>query len=152
MVDEALEGERRAADDLRQALEDASLPHEGAVLVRALAAAWAPKPLSDPEHRAIVDRALAATVRGGAVIAWRRPGGVVRVAFGTTVGALALAAAFVILVRAPKGEVALAHARSTQPLFAEPFKAGETSARIDRIAVARASDYRDNRFAKWGVR
>ena len=139
-----------AAETLRAALEDPSIANEGASLARALAAAWAPNGLSDAEHRAIVERALAA---GGKVVPLRPRGSVVRVAFGVSVGALALAAAFVVLVRAPRGgEVALAHARSTQPLFNEPFKAGETSTRIDRIAVARAADYRDNRFAQWGVR
>jgi hypothetical protein len=47
---------------------------------------------------------------------------------------------------------ALRKARTTQPLFDEPFHAGETSARIDKIAIARAADYRDNYFAKRGVK
>ena len=49
--------------------------------------------------------------------------------------------------------VAVAVSRSTQPLFPERFPAtgGETS-RIDRIAMARGADLRDNEFAKWGVR
>ena len=79
-----------------------------------------------------------------------------RLAVVTTTTVLALAASVVVWVSSAmtssEGEAPLARARSTQSLFAEPFKAGETSARIDRIAAARASDYRDNRFAKWGVR
>jgi hypothetical protein len=43
--------------------------------------------------------------------------------------------------------------RSTQALFDEPFaRTGGQSARIDRIASARAADLRENRFARWGVR
>ena len=54
--------------------------------------------------------------------------------------------------RGASGGVALAIHRSTQPLFREPFAAvgGETS-RVDRIAMARGADLRDNEFAKWGV-
>jgi len=71
---------------------------------------------------------------------------------------LALAAGIVLFLQTqetnlrPHSEVALAKARSTQPLFDEPFHAGETSARIDKIAMARASDYRNNYFAKRGVK
>ncbi len=46
-------------------------------------------------------------------------------------------------------------ARSTQDLFdaATPFpRSGGESARVDRIATARAADLRANRFASWGVR
>jgi hypothetical protein len=43
--------------------------------------------------------------------------------------------------------------RSTQALFPDRFApVGGETARIDRIAVARAADLRDNEFAKWGVR
>jgi hypothetical protein len=45
--------------------------------------------------------------------------------------------------------------RSAADLFdpTTPFpRAGGESARVDRIASARASDLRDNRFAAWGVR
>ena len=48
---------------------------------------------------------------------------------------------------------ASAVSRSTQALFPERFAAtGGETARIDRIAMARATDLRDNEFAKWGVR
>ncbi len=141
----AIDGELEAAKKLREALESGVAKTPEAELARALTVAWNPRPLSDAEHRAIVDGALAK------VVALRPRSNVIRVAFGVSVGALALAAAFVLVVRAPK-EVELAHARSTQPLFGEPFKSGEASARIDKIALARAGDYRDNRFAQWGVR
>jgi hypothetical protein len=89
------------------------------------------------------------------VIVMRRRATVVRVAFGFVAGGLALAASVVFVVTSapgPGSEAPLAKARTTQPLFSEPFKPGETSARIDRIASARAADFRDNRFTKWGVR
>jgi hypothetical protein len=97
----------------------------------------------------------AGAAKTGEVIALRRRQTVVRVAFGALAGGLALAASvFLVITSAPThgSEAPLAKARTTQPLFSEPFKAGETSARIDRIASARASDFRDNRFTKWGVR
>ncbi|WP_394820855.1 hypothetical protein [Pendulispora albinea] len=117
--------------------------------------------------------------KGAAAAPSKRGGVVVRVAFGTAAAAaLSLAAAYALMVsfastkraeppapaaaaapmatamQAPgTGEAKLAVARSTQPLFGEPFPTtGGTSARIDRIARARASDLRDNRFARWGVR
>ncbi|MFO0667045.1 MAG: hypothetical protein U0174_24045 [Polyangiaceae bacterium] len=84
---------------------------------------------------------------------------------------MAVAAAFLLYVRAgawfggaaPSGMVdlraSLVPARSTQELFDEPFDARASlaspsrgSSRIDRIAQARTSDYRHNRFARWGVK
>src|SRR5262249_16992375 len=98
---------------------------------------------------AIIDEAL----KGMKVVALRPRGTVVRVAFGVSVGALALAAGFLILINAPKTNGApLARARSTQPPFSQPFKPGDAGARTHKSAIARAGDYRDNRFAKWGVR
>ena len=61
-------------------------------------------------------------------------------------------------------QASLVPARSTQELFDQPFDtpsqkhaagtslAGKGAARIDRIAAARDSDYRHNRFARWGVK
>jgi hypothetical protein len=129
-------------------------------LARALRSAFAPAALDEKEHRAILDAALAKMPAGQGkqasnVIALRRRATVVRVAFGFVAGGLALAASIVLVVTsAPSAgsEAPLAKARTTQPLFSEPFKPGETSARIDRIASARAADFRDNRFTKWGVR
>ncbi|HEY8078127.1 MAG TPA: hypothetical protein VIF62_28565 [Labilithrix sp.] len=145
LAEAAAAGELAAAATLREALASGVAKTAEAELAHALAVAWNPKALSEAEHRAIVEAAIAK------VTALRPRGNVIRVAFGVTVGALALAAAFVLVIRAPK-EAQLAHARSTQPLFGEPFKSGEASVRIDRIALARAGDFRDNRFAQWGVR
>ena len=105
----------------------------------------------------MVDAALGAMParKNGEVVVLRRRQTVVRVAFGVLAGGLALAASIVLAITsAPTrgSEAPLAKARTTQPLFSEPFRTGEASARIDRIASARASDFRDNRFTKWGVR
>jgi hypothetical protein len=48
--------------------------------------------------------------------------------------------------------VALVQVRSTAPLFHEPFNAATASARVDRIALARSDDLRENMYAQWGVR
>lgn len=119
-------------------------------VVQALASAWRPKDINSIEHRQIVAKALPPAARQG--------GRVVRVTFGFVAGAIAIAASVVVWMNAPHAntEVPLARARSTQPLFPsyDGFKSGEANAtaRIDKIAIARAGDYRDNRFAKWGVR
>jgi hypothetical protein len=55
--------------------------------------------------------------------------------------------------RVPDGAPTIVAVRSTQTLFDAPFpRRGGESARIDRIARARGSDLRENRFARWGVR
>ena len=149
------EEERAASDRLRDALADASKPSTDADFARALAVAHTPRELDDAEHRALIGRALA----GRAVeVSPRRDrrGVVVRVAFGVAAVA-ALAAGVALVVRTPGSPVMtseLALTRSTQPLFgAEKFPTtGGESDRIDRIAMARAGDLRDNRFARWGVR
>jgi hypothetical protein len=168
--------ERARASELRDALERppgaAVEPRGEAALARAPAAAYRPGRLSDDEHRAIVARAIGASGAsaldaagsprrssagaGAEVVALRPRRSVVRIAFGAAASGLALAAGIFLVVTIAGGpgaaELPLAKARSTQPLFTERFKPGEASARIDRIVLARASDYRDNRFAKWGVR
>jgi hypothetical protein len=134
---------------LREALDDPSKPHEGADLLRSLAAASAPREIDPATHRGIVARAVA-TKRGV----------VIRVAFGATT-LLAVAAALLLYLRrgpeasrtTPAAAAQVAVTRSTQPLFSEPFASeGGERERVDRIAMARASDLRQNRFAKWGVR
>jgi len=129
-------------------------------LVVALRAAWSPAEIEDEEHRAIIAKAIGVEAKKQAppakVLTFTPR--TVRVITVTTTTVLALAASVIVWMSTANTqgggtqEAPLAKARSTQPLFDEPFKAGETSARIDKIAIARASDYRDNRFAKWGVR
>jgi len=165
--------EQELATALREALATKREPVAGdastAQLAHALRSAFAPAAIDEKEHRAILDAALAkmpAKVeqqrsnvglrrRASHDEKTRRRATVVRVAFGFVAGGLALAASIVLVVTSapgPGSEAPLAKARTTQPLFSEPFKPGETSARIDRIASARAADFRDNRFTKWGVR
>jgi len=121
-------------------------------MVVALKAAWNPAPIDAEAHRTIVDRATAR-----AVVQLKPSSRRMNIAIVTTTTAFALAASVIVWITAGptiglKGELAIAKARSTQPLFDEPFKTGEASARIDRIAMARSSDYRDNFFARRGVK
>jgi len=148
----ATEQERAAADELRSALEDPRRSNEDADLARALSSAWSPRDLTAEQHRALVEQAIS---RRAAV---RRSGRVIRISFG--VGAfVALAAGVLLVLRSPRldeprsSAAGLAVSRSTQPLFPDRFApAGGETARIDRIAMARAADLRDNEFARWGVR
>jgi hypothetical protein len=149
------EEELAAARALREALDDpAKAANDDAELARAMASAWSPRDLSPAQHGELVERALARHDRLRS-----RRGRVVRVTFGA--GAIvALAASVLLVVRGgrlghetTRTVAGMAVSRSTQPLFPERFApAGGESARIDRIAMARAADLRDNEFAKWGVR
>jgi hypothetical protein len=148
--------ELKQAAELRRALEDESVPSEEADLARSLKAAWLPRPLGALDHEGVVERVTTSGPRRGVLL---------RVSFGAG-AALALAAAVLFVVgqlsatRAPTASNAestqraadLVQSRSTQPLFDKPFERGAASARIDRIALARAGDLRENRFAMWGVR
>lgn len=118
-------------------------------LARVLRAAWSPEDLSPEEHAKLVAQAIAP-----------RRATVVRVSFGAS-AILALAASILLVVwtdktprpQPPKLGPSLSLSRSTQSLFARPFApTGGESARVDRIAMARAADLRENEFAKWGVR
>lgn len=151
---------RAAADDLARVLDGGAATSAEGELVVALRAAWSPSPIDEAEHAALVARAVGPVVATTTTPAATTPAvpsrsNVVRIAFGAGVSVLALAASVLLFVNVNEREAPaapLARARSTQPLFAEPFRPGEASARIDRIALARASDLRDNRFARWGVK
>ncbi len=144
-----------AAEALRLALQDASKKNEDAELLRAAALAHgtrAPTALDAASARAAEEAALAKFDKLHA----RRAGGVViRLTFGVGIAVAAAAALFFVLGRPtekPAEQAELVHVRSTQELFAHQFEAqGGESARIDRIAIARANDLRENRFARWGV-
>lgn len=132
-------------DEVESALPDDALEE-------ALRSAVAPTPLPMTEHDAIVARAFESAARRDAAPRGR----VIRVAFGVS-AVLAVAAAVLLWIRRPdtpepRTASALINVRSTQPLFDEPFRSGEASARIDRIAMARSSDLRENRFSRWGLR
>jgi hypothetical protein len=143
--------ELAAAEQLRRGLEDPEERSEDAELARSMAAAWEPRDLTPEQHRELVRAAL-----GG-----RRGGVVIRVSFRAS-ALLALAAAVALVLwsdpRGPHGGGAislpdLAVSRSTQDLFSERFApTGGESGRIDRIAMARGADLRDNEFARWGVK
>lgn len=151
------------AAELRDELESGRETSD--VLVTALKAAWSPRELAEAEHDAILSRVgVRAPVKrneGNVVeLRQRKQTRTIRVVTVTATAVLALAASVFLFINMSKEQkseapMAMVKVRSTQPLFDEPFKAGEAgtaSARIDKIAMARASDYRDNRFAKWGVR
>lgn len=143
--EEIVESER-----LREELEDPGSTHPDVLLARALRVAVAPRPIEVATHRKILDRALGETRSRGVQVAW--------------IGAVFAAAAAIALALIPLRPMSdqsptpdeygasLVHVHSVDDLFAEPFpKEQLTSARIDRIAEARARDLRKNRFAKWGV-
>jgi hypothetical protein len=151
--------ETAKAEDLRAAL-DAREPrvhhriggaHErdDAKWARALAAAWSPRDLARETHQALVEQALSR------MSAPRPSASRARRLWVAAVAALAATLSLALWVEhrpAPGAGRAriLAVRRSTQPLFTDRFPAfgGETG-RIDRIAMTRSSDLRDNEFAKW---
>lgn len=145
------EEELAAAEQLRASLEAGSASHADAELALSLRAAWSPGPLAEDAHHAIVDRAVAPKA---VVVPLDARRAVTRRIYAGAASVVALAAGILLWLNTGDhtGEAPLAATRSTQSLFDEPFKPGEASARIDRIASARASDFRENRFAKWGVR
>ncbi|HEY3495594.1 MAG TPA: hypothetical protein VGK73_12945 [Polyangiaceae bacterium] len=146
--------EIRESERLRRALDEGDDTHEGAALARALRAALQPEELRAPaEAHARAGVAASASKASGR-------GNVVYASFGAL--ALAAAAAFALLLtREPEPEAsktaasprpALLQSRTTGPLFQEPFEAGQTSARVDRIALARSRELRENQYALWGLR
>ncbi|GMV12886.1 MAG: hypothetical protein AMXMBFR56_11100 [Polyangiaceae bacterium] len=85
------------------------------------------------------------------------------IAFGSVAtAAVALAASWFLVIApalrdGPGAELAeqaqaLAVSRSTAAMFPEKFEPGATTARVDRIALARSRELRSNRYALWGVR
>jgi hypothetical protein len=152
----ASEEEIAAADELRLALEDPSRKSEEADLARALSLANAPREIPESVHSALIAKSL------DKMAAKRTDRGrVIRVAFGAAT-AFAIAASVLFLARfssetSPAPQVAavaipLVQVHSTAPLFHEPFNAATASARIDRIAMARSDDLRENMYAQWGVK
>jgi hypothetical protein len=169
---DALEGAPRPAlGDAREPDAQAGAVTDDAALARALRLAVHPTPLAADEHRAILDRVLDDGVAGARVSHLQprlqsrlqsRRRATVTVLFGGLAAAAAVLLALFALgpaskradragagLRAPSMIVP----RSTEALFGAPFPREErTSARVDRIAEARARDLRQNRYARWGVR
>jgi hypothetical protein len=157
----ATPSERAGAERLRHALEEPPSAGQGGVsladLARALGSAHRPRGIDPLRNEALVVRALSRAP------ARRRAGRVVPVVTAAIVSITAMAAGIALVMRDSAGPNELSAAaapslhrsRSAADLFdsATPFpRAGGESARVDRIASARASDLRANRFAAWGVR
>ncbi|WP_437309725.1 hypothetical protein [Sorangium sp. So ce388] len=142
---------------------------ELAELAAALQAAWRPAPLAELRSRTLIEAALRAAPAPRA----RRIAPVTMAALSTLAAAAAAAALIFGELREERASVArapaapgaasvaaaplpsLIEARSTAALFdpTSPFpRQGGQTERIDRIAAARASDLRQNRYAAWGVR
>jgi hypothetical protein len=145
----ASEEEVAAANALREALESGQSTEDADVL-RALSLAHAPRELDVPDNERLIAAALDRPIK--------KKNNVVRVFFGVTTF-VALAASVFLYVsthqnaaRPTAQQIELVPVRSTQSLFDKPFEAKGTSARVDRIAMAREGDLRENRFARWGVR
>ena len=140
------EQEIAESERLRDALATGS-PHPDLELATALAVAHRP-PSAQPKHlEELSERALAT-----------RRSAVIYVAFGVGAGVAALAAAIALFVApvherssVPGRQEPLALSRSTAAMFHSPFETGETTARLDRIAVVRERELRANRYALWGV-
>ena len=145
---EPSEEEIAESERLRQAL-DGEGEHPDADLARALSLAHTPREL-DKEHGGHLARQ-----------ALTRRSNVIYVVFGAA-ATLVAAAAAVLLFLFPAAKSAaptamqpvekLAVSRSTVSMFDKKFDTADTTARIDRIASARARDLRRNQYAMWGVR
>jgi hypothetical protein len=152
----ATRAERAAAERLRAELAGEAAIEEAALL-RAIKLAAAPTALAPQRNEALIEAALSGRTLRRRLAPVRR---IAPVTLATLAGVTALAAGLALFVGqagrpAPGAATALIRARSTDALFdaATPFpRTGEESARIDRIADARAADLRNNRYARWGVR
>ncbi|MEO8875737.1 MAG: hypothetical protein ABI461_09140 [Polyangiaceae bacterium] len=160
------EEELAAAEQLRLALEDPSRASNEAELARALSLAHTPREIPADVNAALVAKSLEKMAVKRASDPQR--GRVIRVAFGAVAATLAIAAAAILFVQFNAGNapqvavltpaVPLVQVRSTAPLFHEPFPASDlgrvatASTRIDRIAMARGDDLRENMYASWGVK
>jgi hypothetical protein len=143
---EPTEDEVRESARLRRALESGDTSHPDVQLARALRSA------GEPSAAGPATVPLPGARRSTARVIYATFGGV----------ALAAAASFALFVThrqaAPESAASaplprtLHASRPTGELFAERFKTGSTTDRIDRIASARAHDLRENRYAAWGVR
>ena len=152
--------ERASADRLREAMEAGRSRTEEAPLVEVgevLRAAYRPRDIEPLRNEALIARALARASS-------RRKAGRVLPIVTVLVASAAAMAAGIALYLAPAADApassvasapALVRSRSAAGLFdpTTPFpRAGGESARVDRIASARAAELRENRFAAWGVR
>ncbi len=164
-IDLGPNAETRAAGELRDALATRAADHPLVGIAFALKHAHAPRPIDDIKNEALLRPALKLSS-----LASRR-----RVAVGSVLGVLAVAAAFLGLyitqpamfgadTHAPAAALApapppdaflpgMVEVHSTSELFQpEDFpRTGGATSRIDRISQARQADLRQNRFASWGL-
>jgi hypothetical protein len=153
--------ERAAAERLRAELDGEAPESDASELLIALKLAAHPTDLPPARHQALIDAAFARLPffgrRGPQTPAVRRIAPVTMAALASVAAMAASIALYVGRVPAghPSATATLVRARSADDLFdpATPFpRRGEESARVDRIASARAADLRQNRFAAWGVK
>jgi len=159
--------ESEAATRLRAELDHGGDLEGEAALLGDLRAAHRPAALSPARNEELIAGALASARRAPTSLSrFRRA---LPATMAALTGVVALAAGFALLLQtrefappqamAPASEAAavapaaLIRSRSTEDLFdpTQKFEIGGSSARIDRIASARSSDLRRNRFAAWGV-
>ncbi|MEM9695770.1 MAG: hypothetical protein AAGA56_24720 [Myxococcota bacterium] len=154
--------ERAFADELRHAFAPSALGDRDGDALLALAGLEADltgSPLLDESFADVLRAAYRPSVLDE--LAERRVQnrvGVQSPSRGWRVGALMVAAgvALVVGLSRPKPKEsapALARSRSAQSLFdpTQPLARGGESKRATRILTSRASDFRNNRFAQWGV-
>jgi hypothetical protein len=169
-ADPTSEEELRAAETLRRALEGERANDRIAELAQAVRAVASPETLSPERHRQILDGALSGVAppkdANHIVVMRRSPSKARYYAIGGAASVLALAAAVALWIRgaspgattasnatAERGGPRFAVSRSTVGLFPEGIpRSGGTTDRVDRIAYARAQDFRQNQFARWGAR
>jgi len=153
--------ERVAAEELAAALGAPRSEAKDEPLVElsdALRAAHRPKDIEPLRNEALIARAL------GRSAAKKKATRAIPIVTAAIVSVAAMAAGVTVYLRgASDGFVAsssvaapsLQRSRSTAELFeaTTPFpRTGGESARVDKIASARAAELRENRFAMWGVR
>jgi hypothetical protein len=148
--------ERAAADRLRAELAGEAPASDASAVLVALKAAHSPKDLPASRHHALIEAAFARVpfLRRSQV---RRLAPVTMAALSGLAAIAAGVALFLGKPPAPPGgaTAALVRTRSAEDLFepTTPFpRHGGESARIDRIATARAADLRQNRYSAWGVK
>jgi hypothetical protein len=160
--------EQAAAEGLRRLLDERDPgpgPHgPAAEMAIALRSAYRPREIAPLQNEALIARAARVLGRARSRPARR----ILPVTMAALTGVAALAAGVALLVlrphaaeltaTAPSGASAahtpMSRSRSTIDLFdpVTPFaRTGGQSARIDRIASARAAELRENRFVAWGV-
>jgi hypothetical protein len=124
-------------------------------LVRSLRAAYLPGPPQDSVEAPLRNVAIAKRPEREATRRRRVTGPV----WGFFAAAAAVVLWFIAQSNGIGGETqyyrlktnTLAQSRSTESLFAKPFAQSTNSERIDKIALVRSRELRNNRYAIWGL-